>query len=128
MSIALWAQIRWVIGSLVIAAAFGLIHRLERQIMAAGTLFPGSRPAAARRLALLLGLLVLGFCTVCWLSGMQLYGIILVGIALLGYGLGCGALLEFLQGAERVVVRAAADQEAWSSPAESRCRVVIRHN
>jgi hypothetical protein len=111
MSVNGWADVRWVIGLLIIATVFYLIHRLERQIRARGTLFPRSRPVGARRLALLLGLLVIGFCTVCWLSGAQLYGFILVGIALIGYGLDYGVLLELVQGTDDLAMEIPVYQE-----------------
>lgn len=122
MSTTGWTEGRWVVGLLVIAAVFYLLRRLERQIRARGTLFPRSRPPGARRLALLLGLLVIGFCTVCWLSGAQLYGFILVGIALVGYGLDYGALLELVQGTADLAIERVVHQEQLRPEAGGRRR------
>ena len=122
MNTTAWAGGRWVVGLLVIAAVFCLLHRLERRIRTRGTLFPRSRPPGARRLALLLGLLVIGFCTVCWLSGAQLYGFIVVGIALVAYGLDHGALLELVQGTDDLAVEVPVHQEHSQPEAGGRSR------
>jgi hypothetical protein len=128
MTLTDWTQVRWVVGPLVIASVFYLIGRLERQIRTRGALFPGSRPPGARRLALALGPLVIGFCAVCWLSGVQLYGFILLGVALIAYGLDYGGLLELFQGGDQLAIPVAADQEELSSPAGGRCHVGMHHN
>jgi hypothetical protein len=122
MSMTGWTEGRWVVGSLVITAIFWLIHRLESQIRARGTLFPASRPPGARRLALLLGPFVIGFCTVCWLSGVQLYGFILLGIALVGYGLDFGGLLSLFQGGDDLAIERAVHQEDLPPRAGGRCQ------
>ena len=92
------SSLDWVLGLLIIAAVFFLLHRMERLVGERGSIFRRTRPGEFYPFPLLLGLLVLGFSAACWLAGVRLYTFIVSGIALVGYGTGFVRLLRLLQG------------------------------